>query len=54
MKYNISGDDVIIFIERDKLARFKKWFKRIYIFNEKSDKPHGLGQLVKGGELKES
>lgn len=36
MKTNISGDDVIIFIERAYVKVFRKWFKRIYLFDENS------------------
>jgi hypothetical protein len=35
IKVNISGDDVIIFIEAHKIKAFRKWFEKIYIFDEK-------------------
>jgi hypothetical protein len=43
IKINISGDDVIIFIEKDRVKTFKKWFSKVYLFDENSSKPHGLG-----------
>lgn len=43
IKVNISGDDVIIFIEKECIKTFRKWFEKIYIFDENSSKPHGLG-----------
>lgn len=35
VRVNISGDDVIIFINRKFVKIFRKWFSLVYLFDEK-------------------